>query len=146
MTVPLTETVALTTTSLIDHVAIAAHDAAMSAEWFERTLGLQRHHDEIVEDAGVRLIWLVPCTGQQPSTAATMQIVQPLRDGPVAHHLAERGEGLHHVCFAVPDLAASLRDVGEDPSQIFTGGYGKPCAFLKAAPTGCAIELVERTP
>jgi catechol 2,3-dioxygenase-like lactoylglutathione lyase family enzyme len=34
----------LTTVSLIDHVALAAHDAVAAARWFERTLGLRRAH------------------------------------------------------------------------------------------------------
>lgn len=135
---------ALTTVSLIDHVALAAHDAPAAAHWFERTLGLRREHDEIVEDAGVRLLWLYP-DGHRPGRGTTaMQIVQPLREGPVRMHLDERGEGLHHVCFAVPDLARSLQDVSESTAQIFTGGYGHPCAFLRRGLPGCAVELVQQ--
>ncbi|OZM79008.1 VOC family protein [Pseudonocardia sp. MH-G8] len=135
----------LTTVSLIDHVALAAHDAPAAARWFERTLGLRREHDEIVEDAGVRLLWLRPDGRHRPGGGTTaMQIVQPLRDGPVRTHLDEHGEGLHHVCFAVPDLARSLQDVSESTAQIFTGGYGHPCAFLRHGPTGCTVELVQQ--
>ncbi|PRY02483.1 VOC family protein [Allonocardiopsis opalescens] len=133
-----------TRVSLIDHVAVAAHDAARTAEWFERTLGLRREHDEVVEDAGVRLVWLYPDGGEPGGRAAAMQVVQPLRAGPVADHLAARGEGLHHVCFAVPDMDRALAELAEDPGRVFTGGYGQRCAFLGRRPAGCAVELVER--
>jgi methylmalonyl-CoA/ethylmalonyl-CoA epimerase len=136
----------LTTVSLIDHVALATHDALAAAHWFERTLGLRREHDEIVEDAGVRLLWLYPDSNRPGGGTTAMQIVQPLRDGPVRTHLDERGEGLHHVCFAVPDIARSLQDVSESTAQIFTGGYGYPCAFLRHGLPGCAVELVQQQP
>ncbi|TCP39053.1 glyoxalase/bleomycin resistance protein/dioxygenase superfamily protein [Tamaricihabitans halophyticus] len=133
-----------TAATLLDHVAVAAHDATASADWFEQTLGLRREHDEIVADAGVRLVWLYPSGKHPGGQAAAMQIVQPLRAGPVASHLSERGEGLHHVCFAVPDLARTLTEAAESTERIFVGGYGYPCAFLNRHPPGCAIELVEK--
>ncbi|MEO3750979.1 VOC family protein [Streptomyces sp. B6B3] len=133
-----------TVASLLDHVAVASRDADRTASWFERTLGLRRAREEVVEDAGVRLVWLYPAGRNAGGPAAATQIVQPLREGPVARHLDEHGEGLHHVCFAVPDLARSLDDLAESADQVFTGGYGYPCAFLRRQPPGCAIELVER--
>ncbi|MBK1783606.1 VOC family protein [Prauserella cavernicola] len=133
-----------TTVSLIDHVAMATRDASATAGWFERTLGLRRGHDEVVEDAGVRLVWLYPGEHSPGGQAAAMQIVEPLRPGPVRDHLDSRGEGLHHVCFVVPDLAGALGELAESTERAFTGGFGYPCAFLDRQPEGCAIELVER--
>jgi 4-hydroxyphenylpyruvate dioxygenase-like putative hemolysin len=83
----------------IDHLAIAAHDAHASSRWFEEVLGLERIHDEVVHDVGVRLLWLAA----QEATAGetSFQIFQPLGPGRIADLLAQKGEGLHHVCFAV---------------------------------------------
>jgi catechol 2,3-dioxygenase-like lactoylglutathione lyase family enzyme len=64
----------------IDHVAMAAHDADASSQWFEGVLGLQRKHDEVVEDVGVRLLWLAP--REASAAEASFQIVQPLGPGP----------------------------------------------------------------
>ncbi|SDE17140.1 VOC family protein [Glycomyces harbinensis] len=125
----------------IDHVAVAAHDADRAARWYEESLGLRRVHDEVVEDAGVRLVWLA---AEEDLTGAGFQIVQPLRPGPVADHLAAKGEGLHHVCFAVDNAAEFLRTRGESADQVFTGGYGLPCAFLETAPPGVVVEIVEQ--
>ncbi|MFJ6538438.1 VOC family protein [Paenarthrobacter sp. NPDC091711] len=122
-------------------MAIAAHDADASSQWFEDVLGLQRVHDEVVTDAGVRLLWLA--TENSTVGDTTFQIVQPLRPGPIAEFLAQKGEGLHHVCFAVDSASDFLSSVGQ-AEGIFTGGYGLPCAFLNATPEGIAVEIVQR--
>jgi methylmalonyl-CoA/ethylmalonyl-CoA epimerase len=126
----------------IDHVAMAAHDADESSQWFEEVLGLQRIHDEVVEDVGVRLLWLAPRDAMAEAGEAGFQIVQPLGPGAIADFLAQKGEGLHHVCFAVDNAEDFLRSRGQ-VGGIFTGGYGLSCAFLKAAPEGIAVEIVQ---
>lgn len=125
----------------IDHVAIASQNADASSRWYEEVLGLERIHDEVVDGAGVRLLWLAP-KGSSPGET-TFQIVQPLRPGPIADFLAQKGEGLQHVCFAVDNAEDFLTARGQTDG-IFTGGYGLPCAFLKATPNGIAVEIVQR--
>lgn len=124
----------------IDHVAIAAHDADASSQWFEEVLGLERIHDEVVNDVGVRLLWLAPKDAAAGETR--FQIVQPLGPGAITDFLAQKGEGLHHVCFTVDNAEDFLRSRGQ-LSGIFIGGYGLPCAFLKATPEGVAVEIVQ---
>lgn len=126
----------------IDHVAMAAH-ADASSQWFEEVLGLKRVHDEVVQDAGVRLLWLAPDDATDEAREASFQIVQPLGPGAIADFLAQKGEGLHHVCFAVDNAEDFLRSRGQ-VGGIFTGGYGLRCAFLKTTPEGIAVEIVQR--
>ena len=67
---------------------------------------------------------------------------------PIAKFIAKRGPGIHHVCFAVPDLdaaldrcrAAGVRLIDETPRL---GAEGKRIAFLH--PTSTAGVLVELT-
>ena len=67
---------------------------------------------------------------------------------PIAKFVAKRGPGIHHVCFAVPDLdaaldrcrAAGVRLIDERPRL---GAEGKRIAFLH--PTSTAGVLVELT-
>lgn len=67
---------------------------------------------------------------------------------PIAKFVAKRGPGIHHVCFAVPDLdaaldrcrAAGVRLIDETPRL---GAEGKRIAFLH--PTSTAGVLVELT-
>lgn len=134
----------MSTAGGIDHVAIAVHDPDKVAEWYRRSFGMVVVNDEIVhEDINVRLVFLAPVAR---ANGSTLQLISPISAGPVAEHLREHGEGLHHLCLAAPDISGTLTRLGESPSQIFNGGYGLPCAFLRNnAPGGVRLELVERT-
>jgi methylmalonyl-CoA/ethylmalonyl-CoA epimerase len=70
-------------------------------------------------------------------------------ESPIAKFLAKRGPGIHHVCFAVDDLeatlarcrAAGVRLIDEQPRL---GAEGKRIAFLHPASTGgVLVELSE---
>lgn len=70
-------------------------------------------------------------------------------DSPVGKFIAKRGPGIHHICFAVEDLDATLtrckahgvRLIDETPRL---GAEGKRIAFLHPASTaGVLIELSE---
>lgn len=126
---------------LIDHVAIVVADADRAAARFAALLGLTVAGDEIVGDAGVRLVYLV---GTDESAQATLQLVQPVRPGPVRDHLELHGEGLHHVCFAVHSITDTLAGLpGEAAANIFMGGRGRPACFLVTRPCGVIVELVQ---
>jgi methylmalonyl-CoA/ethylmalonyl-CoA epimerase len=125
----------------IDHVAIASPDAERTARWYEENFGFVRVNDEVADEPGVRLVFLAAAGDRSDGTS--LQIVQPVRPGPVADFLAQRGEGLHHVCFAVDDIASTLHARGQDSREVFTGGYGLPCAFVADPSPGVVIELVQ---
>lgn len=70
-------------------------------------------------------------------------------DSPIGRFVAKRGPGIHHICFAVDDLDASLarcraagiRLIDETPR---TGAEGKRIAFLHPSATGgVLVELTE---
>lgn len=70
-------------------------------------------------------------------------------DGPIARFHAKRGDGLHHVAYAVPDLAATLARLAAsgvrliDP-QARVGTHGWRIAFLHPEScNGVLTELVE---
>ena len=76
-----------------------------------------------------------------------VELIQPTDpEGPIARFLAKRGEGLHHVAYEVPDLAASLaalaragvRLIDSAPRQ---GLHGWRIAFIH--PESCAGVLTE---
>jgi catechol 2,3-dioxygenase-like lactoylglutathione lyase family enzyme len=128
---------------LIDHVGIVVRDSEAASRRFEERLGLQVEHAEVVEAVGARLVYLVPPRrGDGPGTS--VQLLEPLRPGRLSEHLDEHGEGPHHVCFAVDDLAHSLGLLGEPPQGVFIGGGGRRCCFLGEPIAGARIELIER--
>ncbi|HTR79333.1 MAG TPA: methylmalonyl-CoA epimerase [Gemmatimonadaceae bacterium] len=71
-------------------------------------------------------------------------------DSPIGRYIAKRGPGIHHICFAVADLdatlercrAAGLRLIDDSPRL---GAEGKRIAFLHPSSTaGILVELTER--
>jgi methylmalonyl-CoA/ethylmalonyl-CoA epimerase len=79
-----------------------------------------------------------------------VELLEPARaDSPIGKFVAKRGAGIHHVCFAVDDLeatlarcrAAGIRLIDEVPRL---GAEGKRIAFLHPSATaGVLVELSE---
>jgi methylmalonyl-CoA/ethylmalonyl-CoA epimerase len=79
-----------------------------------------------------------------------VELLQPqVSDSPIGRFLTKRGQGIHHICFAVDDLegtlarckAAGLRLIDEVPR---IGAEGKRIAFLHPSSTaGVLIEFTE---
>jgi methylmalonyl-CoA/ethylmalonyl-CoA epimerase len=81
-----------------------------------------------------------------PIGESKIELVQPTDDTTgVARFLANKGEGFHHVCFEVPDLAATLDRLAADGVQLIDQtprpGAEGPVAFLH--PSSCGGVLVE---
>ncbi len=110
----------------LDHVAVAVHDTEAALEYFGGRLGLEVVSTETIPAPHVRLTYL-------DAGGVFIQLVEPLDDeSPIAAHLAEHGEGLHHIAFAVDDVpgaAASLADPGS-PEVTVGSGRGRPSAFV----------------
>ncbi|MCC7001944.1 MAG: methylmalonyl-CoA epimerase [Gemmatimonadaceae bacterium] len=79
-----------------------------------------------------------------------VELLQPqVSDSPIGRFLTKRGQGIHHICFAVDDLegtlarckAAGLRLIDEVPRK---GAEGKRIAFLHPSSTaGVLVEFTE---
>ena len=79
-----------------------------------------------------------------------VELLEPAQaDSPIGKFVAKRGAGIHHVCFAVDDLdatlarcrAAGIRLIDEVPRL---GAEGKRIAFLHPSATaGVLVELSE---
>jgi len=70
-------------------------------------------------------------------------------DSPIAKFLAKRGPGIHHICFAVDDLGATLERCRTAGIKLIDhvpriGAEGKRIAFLHPSSTaGVLVELTE---
>jgi methylmalonyl-CoA/ethylmalonyl-CoA epimerase len=70
-------------------------------------------------------------------------------DSPIGKFVAKRGPGIHHICFAVDDLTATLERCRRAGIKLIDdvprrGADGKPIAFLHPSSTeGVLIELTE---
>ncbi len=124
----------------VDHVAIAVWDIDKSLPYYLEELGLSLMGDEYLLEVGVRLAYL-------NAGNVLLQLVQPIGSPSITQFLHERGEGLHHICFAVENIPKALeRLVGEEQAQMFLGGRGRRCSFLLHHPNGIITELTETEP
>jgi methylmalonyl-CoA/ethylmalonyl-CoA epimerase len=127
----------------LDHVGIAVTDLDAARHFYERTLGLPVVHEEVLADQGVHELLLR--TGD-----TFVQLVAPLApDTPVGRFLARRGEGLHHVGYLVPDVAAAVEELRAEGLEVIdpaprTGSGGSVVAFVHPKSVrGVLVELVE---
>jgi methylmalonyl-CoA/ethylmalonyl-CoA epimerase len=125
----------------IAHVGIAVRTLDGLLPFFRDVLGLP---ESPLNDAdGARITGLA-------AGDSLLELLQPTTpESPVGRFLAKRGPGIHHLCFVVDDLDATLtrcRSTGielidEEPR---TGAEGKRIAFLHPKSTGgVLIELTE---
>src|SRR3954452_25631941 len=106
----------------VDHVAVIVPDMERAISTFITDLGVSVVSDDSLTDPPVRLVHL-------DAGNVDIQLVQPLGPGRVADDLAERGPGLHHICFGVGDLAGTLASLGEETGGVFAAVKGRPACF-----------------
>ncbi len=129
----------------IDHIGIAVADLREAKRAYE-ALGIPCTKEEEVPTEKARIAMFPIGEGRIELLESTAP------DGPIARFIARRGEGLHHICFAVEDLegamararAEGLRLVDAVPRR---GEGGHRVAFIHPASTsGVLIELREDRP
>jgi methylmalonyl-CoA/ethylmalonyl-CoA epimerase len=129
----------------IDHVGIACHSLDAAIERYESVFGLTVVSRETNAGQGVREAMLALA-----DETSYVQLLEPLGpDTPVGKFLARRGEGIHHVGYAVADVTAALaaiggRDVRLIDSRPRHGSMGASIAFLHPSDLGGVLtELVQ---
>jgi methylmalonyl-CoA epimerase len=86
----------------IHHVGVAVRSLDEALKFYSDTLGLPVHASATVEQQGVKAALLT--IGQ-----SEIELLEPLSpESPVGRFLERKGEGLHHICFQTPDVAAEL--------------------------------------
>ncbi|MDX6652258.1 MAG: methylmalonyl-CoA/ethylmalonyl-CoA epimerase [Solirubrobacterales bacterium] len=127
----------------IDHVGIAVEDLEAAIALYRDSLGMPLAHRETVEEQGVEAALLDVGEGH-------IELLRPLgEDTPVGKFLAKRGEGMHHVAYAVDDIDATLEalkqaGIGLIDEQARVGIRGSRVAFCHPRSTGNVLtEIVE---
>src|SRR5437879_1363909 len=93
---------AIVTTSKIDHLGIAVRDLAAASKRFEQLLGAQPGGEEEVPTEHVKVKFFT--VGE-----SRFELLEPTSPASaVAKFLEKRGEGIHHVCLRVADVAAEV--------------------------------------
>jgi len=123
----------------VHHVAVVVRDVEASLRFWRDTLGMRVETVLPIPSDRVTIAFL-------PVGESKIELVQPTDDTTgVARFLANRGEGFHHVCFEVADIAATLDQLAADGVQLIDTaprpGAEGPVAFLH--PSSCGGVLVE---
>lgn len=133
----------------IDHVGIAVVSLTAALERYRDTFALEVMAIETNAEQGVREAMLRLSDGST-SAGGYIQLLEPLADDtPVGRFLARRGEGLHHVGYAVADVAAELETLAAQGIELIDqrprhGSMGAAIAFLHPRGLhGVLTELVQ---
>lgn len=125
----------------IAHVGIAVPDIGAALPFYRDVLGLEPRGPETSD--GAEIVSL-------PFGESEVELLAPKdEDGPIARFLARRGPGIHHVCYRVADLDATLaacraagyRLIDETP-RVGAGGHRIAFVHPKAT-AGILLELTE---
>ncbi len=127
----------------IEHIGIAVKSLEESIAWYEKMLGLTCYAIEEVEEQRVRTAFFM--IGQ--TKLELLESTDP--EGPIGKFIEKRGEGVHHIAYAVQGLEDSLTEMEAKGVQLIDksprkGAEGLHIAFLHPKSTGGVLtELCE---
>jgi methylmalonyl-CoA/ethylmalonyl-CoA epimerase len=127
----------------IHHVGIAVADLDASIRMYESAFGAELVHRATSEKEGLEAALMRTGSGE-------VELMSAIRDdSPVGKFLAKRGPGLHHIAYAVGDIARSLAEAKAAGVELIdaeprVGLNGRRIAFLHPKSVGGVLtELVE---
>lgn len=129
----------------IDHVGIVVQDLDEALSTYCGILGFRLLERLEASDHGVEIAFL-------DAGNSTIELLSPTeKESGTARFLARRGEGSHHVCFAVPDITRALEElrargfrlIDETPRR---GVHGLVAFAHPQAAHGVMIELLQKDP
>lgn len=129
--------------SHIEHLGIAVKSLEEAIPYWENVLGLKCYNIEEVADQKVKTAFFM--VGQ-----TKIELLEPTsEESTIAKYIEKRGQGVHHVAFAVEGIEDALVDATEKGVQLIDkaprkGAEGLSIAFLHPKSTmGVLTELCE---
>jgi methylmalonyl-CoA/ethylmalonyl-CoA epimerase len=128
----------------IEHIGIAVKNIEDALKYYEGTLGLKCYKIEEVADQKVRTAFLKVGETKIELLEATSS------ESPVAKFIEKRGEGVHHIAFAVNGIEDALKEVESKGINLIDkksrkGAEGLDIAFLHPKSTnGVLTEFCEK--
>ena len=124
--------------SHIEHIGIAVKDLQTAIPYYETVLGLKCYNIEEVADQKVRTAFFM--VGQ-----TKIELLEPTsEESTIAKFLETKGEGVHHIAFAVDSVQASLDEAESKGIRLIDkaprgGAEGLSIAFLHPKSTGSVL-------
>jgi methylmalonyl-CoA/ethylmalonyl-CoA epimerase len=129
--------------SYIEHIGIAVSDLNSAIRFYETVFGLKCYKIEEVVEQKVRTAFFM--VGQ--TKIELLESVDP--EGPIGKFIEKKGEGIHHIAFAVEKIEEQLRSAENMGVKLIDstprrGAEGLDIAFLHPrSASGVLIELCE---
>ena len=127
----------------IEHLGIAVKSLEEANEVYTKLLGRKPYKNESVASEAVETSFFMAGENKIELLAATNE------NSAIAKYVAKRGEGIHHVAFAVEDIKAELVRLEKEGFQILNkepkrGADNKWVAFVHPKGTnGVLVELCQ---
>lgn len=128
----------------IDHLGIAVNNIENGKNFWTDVLGLPFEGSETVTEQKVTTAFFP--VGE--SEVELLEATAP--DSPIAKYLEKKGQGIHHVAFAVEDIDQALAELKEKGIRLIDekprkGAGGARIAFLHPKSTnGILVEICEK--
>jgi methylmalonyl-CoA/ethylmalonyl-CoA epimerase len=124
------------------HIGVAVTSLTDALDRYQ-ALGLEAESTEEVPSQGVRVAFL-------RAGGVRIELLESLRpDSVIARFIGRRGEGLHHLAFATPDIRGEMERLARSgfdlvDSEPRSGAQGRLVAFVHPRSAhGVLLELVE---
>src|SRR6056300_1016970 len=127
----------------IEHLGIAVKDLEAGNALYTKLLGVPPYKEEVVESEGVRTSFFK----SGPNKIELLEATNP--NSPIAKFIEKKGEGIHHIAFAVDDIISEIKRLKKEGFTILNetpkkGADNKLVAFLHPKTTnGVLIELCQ---
>jgi len=129
--------------SHIEHIGIAVKNLEESIKYYQDVLGLECYNIEEVKDQKVKTAFFK--VGE--TKIELLESTDP--EGPIGKYIEKKGEGIHHIAFAVNGIEKTLKHAEENGVRLIDseprkGAEGLDIAFLHPKSTfGVLTELCE---
>ena len=127
----------------IEHIGIAVKDIEKSNKLFAALFGKPHYKTEEVKSEGVKTSFFYV----GPNKIELLEATTP--ESPIAKFIAKKGEGVHHIAFAVTDIVSEIKRLKKAGFTVLNeapklGADNKMVAFLHPKSTnGVLIELCQ---
>lgn len=130
--------------SHIEHIGIAVKNLQEAITYYENILGMKCYNIEEVKDQKVKTAFIM--VGQ--TKIELLESTDP--EGAIGKFIEKKGEGVHHIAFAVDGIGPSLKEMETKGVQLIDkaprkGAEGLDIAFLHPKSTmGVLTEFCEK--
>lgn len=127
----------------IEHLGIAVKDLEAASKTYQALLNTAPYKEENVESEGVTTLFFKTGESKIELLAATNPA------SPIAKFIEKRGEGIHHIAFAVDDIEAEIKRLTAEGFQLLnstpkSGADNQLIAFLHPKSShGVLVELCQ---